>query len=56
MYNFLMTENAKHSICGQTYCPSNFIDHDDMRILAIWRNETSSIEGLRPISAHRANS
>ncbi|XP_018365193.1 PREDICTED: uncharacterized protein LOC108762618 [Trachymyrmex cornetzi] len=57
LHNFLMTENAKQPACEQTYCSSNFIDHDDdMRrtIPGIWSDEMSNIEGLGSTSAHRA--
>ncbi|XP_039304377.1 uncharacterized protein LOC120357603 [Solenopsis invicta] len=57
LHNFLMTENAKKSSCEQTYCPTNFVDHDNDMGTVIpgrWRDENEGIERLRPCSAHRA--
>jgi len=58
LHNFLMIENAKKSLLDRTYCPSNFIDHDDMGrvVLGRWRdeNEGTNLGRLRPCSAHRA--
>lgn len=56
LHNFLMTENAKKPPCEQTYCPPNFIDHDNMEgmIPGTWRSETSNMRNFRPCTAHRA--
>jgi len=49
-----MTENAKKLSWKQTYCPTNFVDHDDMGtvISGKWRDENEGIEHLRPCTCN----
>lgn len=57
LHNFLKTINDSISVESRTYCPTNFIDTEqvDGIIPGAWRNESSTgVESIRPSSCHRS--